>query len=109
MRCVLHKNVAVVAMRSPRGASAALPDAALGGCVQLLANVAPVLAYEAGGLRDEDLEAAGIDAVAARQVVGAVAAHAPPVECRSSGAPGRRIAPARWSSKPPSTHRRKRS
>ena len=59
MRLVLDTNVVVAAMRSPRGASAALLVAAQRGEVTLLANVALALEYEAVcGLAEHRLAAA---------------------------------------------------
>ena len=52
MRCVLDTDVVVAAMRSPKGASAALLLAALDGRIELVANVALVLEYESVCLRD---------------------------------------------------------
>jgi predicted nucleic acid-binding protein len=47
VRLVLDTNVVVAAMRSPKGASAALLTAARLGKITLLANVALALEYEA--------------------------------------------------------------
>ena len=74
MRCVLDTDVVVAAMRSPRGASAALLLAALDSRIELAANVALVLEYESVCLRDEHLLASGLTAPAAQQFVDGVAA-----------------------------------
>ncbi len=58
MRLVLDTDVVVAALRSPRGASAGLLETALNGRVQLPANVALILEYEAVCTRHEHLEAA---------------------------------------------------
>ena len=79
MRCVLDTDVVVAAMRSPRGASAALLLAALDSRIELAANVALVLEYESVCLRDEHLLASGLTAPAARQFVDGVAALLHPV------------------------------
>ena len=65
MRLVLDTNIVVAAMRSPSGASAALLREARRGRVQLLANVALAIEYEAvcrlaehrlaSGLSDADI------------------------------------------------------
>lgn len=80
MRLVLDTDVIVAAMRSPSGASAALLEAALDGRVQLLANVALVLEYEAVCKREEHRSAAGLDLAQVGVFVDAVAALAEPVE-----------------------------
>ena len=79
MRCVLDTDVVVAAMRSPRGASAALLLAALDSRIELAANVALVLEYESVCLRDEHLLASGLTAPAAQQFVDGVAALIHPV------------------------------
>ena len=60
MRLVLDTDVVVAALRSPRGASAALMLAALDRRLELLANVALVLEYEAVCLREEHLTVSGL-------------------------------------------------
>lgn len=80
MRMVLDTDVVVAAMRSPSGASAALLQAALDGRVQLLANVALILEYEAVCKRAEHLVAAGLDIQQAGLFVDALAALAEPVD-----------------------------
>lgn len=80
MRVVLDTDVVVAAMRSPAGASAGLVEAALNGRLSLLANVALVLEYEAVCLREDHLQAAGLDAATARAFVDALAALAEPVD-----------------------------
>jgi len=79
MRCVLDADVVVAAMRSPRGASAALLLAALDSRIELAANVALVLEYESVCLRDEHLLASGLTAPEAQQFVDGVAALVHPV------------------------------
>lgn len=80
MRVVLDTDVVVAAMRSPSGASSALLQAALDGRIQLLANVALILEYEAVCKREEHLIAAGLDVAQAGIFVDAVAALAEPVD-----------------------------
>jgi predicted nucleic acid-binding protein len=59
MRAVLDTNVIVAALRSPRGASAALVRHAAQGAITLLMSVAIALEYEAVCLRPEHRKAAG--------------------------------------------------
>lgn len=80
MRLVLDTDVVVAAMRSPSGASAALLRAALDGKIQLLANVALILEYEAVCKREVHLTAAALDIEQAGIFVDALAALAEPVE-----------------------------
>jgi putative PIN family toxin of toxin-antitoxin system len=80
MRIVLDTDVVVAAMRSPAGASAGLLQAALNGRVQLLANVALILEYEAVCKRQEHLAAANLESAQAELFVDALAALAEPVE-----------------------------
>lgn len=80
MRLVLDTDVVVAAMRSPSGASAALLGAALEGKVQLLANVALIVEYEAVCTRDEHLRAAGLSHSQVGVFLDAVAALAEPVD-----------------------------
>lgn len=80
MRIVIDTDVVVAAMRSPSGASAGLLQAAVDGRVQLLANVALILEYEAVCLRPEHLKAAKLRAAQAELFVDSVAALAEPVE-----------------------------
>lgn len=80
MRLVFDTDVVVAAMRSPSGASAAMLSAALDGRMQLLANVALILEYEAVCLREQHLQAAGLDRTQALFFVDALAAIAVPVE-----------------------------
>jgi putative PIN family toxin of toxin-antitoxin system len=80
MRSVLDTDVVVAAMRSPSGASAALLRAALDGKVQLLANVALILEYEAVCKREVHLTADALDIEQAGIFVDALAALAEPVE-----------------------------
>ncbi len=80
MRLVLDTDVLVAALRSPRGASAALLEAAVDGQLTILANVALILEYEAVCKREEHLAAAGVTAEQAAVFVDAVAALTEPVE-----------------------------
>lgn len=80
MKLVLDTDVVVAAFRSPAGASAGLLGAALDGSLQILANVALILEYEAVCTRDEHLAAAGLDVRRARVFVDALAAICFPVE-----------------------------
>lgn len=73
MRLVLDTDVIVAAMRSPAGASAALLQAAVQQRVQLLANVALFLEYEAVCSRTEHLQAAGLDEAQLRVFLDALA------------------------------------
>ena len=79
MRCVLDTDVVVAAMRSPKGASAALLLAALDGRFELAANVALVLEYEAVCSRVEHLSAAGLTTPEVQRFVDGVAALIHPV------------------------------
>ena len=79
MRCVLDTDVVVAAMRSPKGASAALLLAALDGRIELAANVALVLEYEAVCSRVEHLSAAGLTTPEVQRFVDGVAALIHPV------------------------------
>lgn len=60
MRVVLDTNVLVAAMRSPRGVSAHLVEAAFARRFEVVANAALVLEYEAVLTRSEHLLAAGL-------------------------------------------------
>ena len=60
VRVVLDTDVVVAAMRSPRGASAAILRAARQGRVTLLASVPLALEYEAVASRAEHRLAAGL-------------------------------------------------
>jgi putative PIN family toxin of toxin-antitoxin system len=80
MRCVLDTNVVVSALRSPKGASAALLMAARGGRLTLVANVALALEYEAICRLAEHRLASGLDLEQVGVFVDAVIAMAEPVE-----------------------------
>lgn len=80
MRCVLDTNVIVAAMRSPTGASAGLLRAARRSEVQLLANVALALEYEATCQLAEHRLAAGLDLKDVAIFIDAVLAMVEPVE-----------------------------
>jgi putative PIN family toxin of toxin-antitoxin system len=80
VKVVLDTNVIVAAMRSPRGASAALLMAARRSKIVLLANVALALEYEATCRLAEHRLAAGLTLDQADIFVDAVLAMAEPVE-----------------------------
>jgi putative PIN family toxin of toxin-antitoxin system len=80
VRLVLDTNVIVTAMRSPKGASAALLMAARRDRVKILANVALALEYEATSRRLEHGVAAGLRPSEVSVFVDAVIAMAEPVE-----------------------------
>ncbi|MBI4366335.1 MAG: putative toxin-antitoxin system toxin component, PIN family [Deltaproteobacteria bacterium] len=80
MRCVLDTNVVVSAMRSPRGASAALLMTALQGKVTLVANVSLALEYEAVCQLADHRLAAGLDQTEVAVFIDAVLAMVEPVE-----------------------------
>ena len=77
---MIDTNVVVSAMRSPRGASAALLIAARRGRISLVANVALALEYEATCRLAEHRLASGLDLDQAGIFVDAVIAMADPVE-----------------------------
>jgi putative PIN family toxin of toxin-antitoxin system len=80
VRLVVDTNVIVSAMRSPRGASAALLIAARRGRITLVANVALALEYEATCRLPEHRLASGLDLDQVGIFVDAVIAMADPVE-----------------------------
>ena len=80
MRLVLDTNIIVAAMRSPKGASAALLMAARRAEVTILANVALALEYEATCRRAEHGVAAGLRPSQVGIFIDAVIAMAEPVE-----------------------------
>ncbi len=80
MRVVLDTNVIVAAMRSPKGASAALVMAARHGQVTILANVGLALEYEASCRRPEHGIAAELSPAQVEVFVDAVIGMAEPVE-----------------------------
>ena len=80
MRLVLDTNVIVTAMRSPKGASAALLMAARRERITILANVALALEYEATCRRAEHGVAAGLRPSQVNIFVDAVIAMVEPVE-----------------------------
>lgn len=79
MRLVLDTDVVIAAMRSPRGASAALLRAARSARVTLLLGVALAIEYEAVCHKPEHQIAAGLSQVEVDQFVTAVIALAEPV------------------------------
>jgi putative PIN family toxin of toxin-antitoxin system len=80
VRLVLDTNVIVAAMRSPKGASAALLMAARRDNIKILANVALALEYEATCHRAEHGVAAGLRPAQVSIFVDAVIAMAEPLE-----------------------------
>jgi putative PIN family toxin of toxin-antitoxin system len=80
VRLVLDTDVVVAAMRSPRGASAAILMAARQGRTRLLLTVALALEYEAVCSRVEHRLAAGLSERQVEVFVNAVIALAEPVE-----------------------------
>jgi putative PIN family toxin of toxin-antitoxin system len=80
MRLVLDTSVIVAAMRSPKGASAALLMAARRDEITILANVALALEYEATCLRAEHVIAAGLRSSQVGIFIDAIIAMAEPVE-----------------------------
>lgn len=82
LRVVLDTDVIVAALRSPRGASAAILRAAIAGQVRLLSSVALVLEYEAKCTLPLHYEAAELSQADALIFVDTVAALSEPVELR---------------------------
>lgn len=80
MRLVLDTNVLVAAMRSPRGASAAILMAARQGRATLLVSVSLALEYEATCREAEHRLAAGLSEREVDVFLDAVMAMAEPVE-----------------------------
>jgi putative PIN family toxin of toxin-antitoxin system len=80
MRVVMDTDVIVAALRSPKGASAAILLAVRRGKATLLLTVPLALEYEAVCLRSMHLRAAGLSKRQASVFVNAVAAMAEPVE-----------------------------
>jgi putative PIN family toxin of toxin-antitoxin system len=79
MKIVLDTDVIVAAMRSPSGASAAILLAALDGEVEICANVALMIEYEAVCLREEHVAAAQLTAKKVQMFLDAIAAIVIPV------------------------------
>jgi putative PIN family toxin of toxin-antitoxin system len=80
MRCVLDTNVVVAAMRSPRGASAALLMAARRGEITMVANVGLALEYEAICRLAEHRLVAGLNQEQVGIFIDAILAMVDPVE-----------------------------
>jgi len=80
LRIVLDTDVIVAALRSPKGASAAILRAVDDGQVRLLSSVALVLEYEAKCTLPTHYEAAKLSQGDAVAFVDAVAALSEPVE-----------------------------
>ena len=72
MRCVLDTNVIVAGLRSPKGASASLIEAALRREFVALLSVALALEYEAACCRPEQRIASGLGEEDVRTVVDAI-------------------------------------
>jgi predicted nucleic acid-binding protein len=104
VRCVLDTNVIVAGMRSPRGASAALLNAARRSTLTMLATVALALEYEAICRLPEHRIAAGFSVNDVDVFIDAVLAMIEPVGGRNCA-----TRPTNSCSKPPSTDRRRRS
>ena len=77
---ILDTDVIIAAIRSRTGASAEIVRRVLRGDLQIEASVAVVLEYEAVATRQEHLDAGGLTAAEALQVIDALAAQARPVE-----------------------------
>ncbi len=82
MRVVLDTNVIVTALRSPRGASAALVRLVAEGKITLLMSVAIALEYEAVCLRPENRKAAKLSVAQTYIFLDGLAALAEPVTLR---------------------------
>ncbi len=80
MRLVLDTNIVVAAMRSPSGASAALLREARHGRIQVLANVALAIEYEAVCRLAEHQLASGLDDADITTFLDAVIAMVEPVD-----------------------------
>jgi predicted nucleic acid-binding protein len=79
VKLVLDTDVVVAAMRSPRGASAAILRAARQGLATLLLSVPLALEYEAAASRSEHRVAAGLNEREVKIFLTAVIAMAEPV------------------------------
>jgi putative PIN family toxin of toxin-antitoxin system len=79
MRLVLDTDVVVAAMRSPSGASAAILLAALDARIELCANVALMIEYEAVCLREEHMSAAMLTEKEVRTYLDTIASLVIPV------------------------------
>ena len=77
---ILDTDVIIAAIRSGTGASAEIVRRVLRGDLQIEASVAVVLECEAVATRQEHLDAGGLTAAEALQVIDALAALARPVE-----------------------------
>ncbi len=77
---ILDTDVIVSAIRSSKGASAEIVRRVLRGELRVEISVAMVLEYEAVAIREEHLNAGGITAVEALQVIDALAALAEPID-----------------------------
>jgi putative PIN family toxin of toxin-antitoxin system len=82
VRAVLDTNVVVTALRSPRGASAALVRLAAQGQITLLMSVAIALEYEAVCLRPANRKAAGLSEAEMHVFLDGLVAIAEPVTMR---------------------------
>ena len=82
MRYVLDANIVVAALRSPRGASAALIDRALSGAFTLLLSVALALEYEAVCRDPAQRIVSGLSEEEVSTIVSALCAVSEPVHAR---------------------------
>ncbi len=80
MRLILDTNIIVAALRSPKGASAALLRAIRHRKATLILSTAMLLEYEAVCLRPEHILASGLSETEIEQVFNVLAALAEPVE-----------------------------
>jgi putative PIN family toxin of toxin-antitoxin system len=79
VRLVLDTSVLVAGLRSPRGASSRLLEAAVAGKIRPLISVALALEYEAVLTRPEHLSVAGYETIEAVKLVKAICATGEPV------------------------------
>jgi putative PIN family toxin of toxin-antitoxin system len=82
LRFALDTNVLVAALRSNKGASRKILLAALDRKIEVVVSVPLVIEYEAVLTRPEHLEAAGITAAEANEILDALAAVSEPVGLR---------------------------
>ena len=77
---ILDTDVVIAALRSTKGASAEIVRRVLRGEMNVEMTVAMMLEYEAVAMREEHLRAGELTALAAMNVIDALAARAQPVE-----------------------------
>ena len=82
MRIVLDTSVLVAAIRSPKGASIQLVDAALKCRTEIVVSTALVLEYEAVLTRNEHLSVAGMTVEEVNRLIDAICASAATVPIR---------------------------